>query len=115
MSETITPALTPEEWAKLAAMTQAERMDAARLIIGEIPFLANVARAIATLNAVLPDDDPRKITRAKAQRLREMVSTFLDAATTSGRRAGKTEASARVVQLLDFASALESYLAPPPA
>jgi len=71
MTDTIEPALTPDEWKHAMEYVVPE------VLITGVEFYVGDAdtafKAIAELNAALPDDDPRKITRAHVEMLRGIV------------------------------------------
>lgn len=109
MVEHIEPALTPEEWQeKVAWLWKGETVGPTvgltrqgMVVIADDDYYAGFTHTIdrapaliALANAALPDDDPRKITRAKLQRMID-AAKFADA-----------------LDALDFAEALASYLPP---
>lgn len=74
----IPPALTPEEWAKVQRDTLMpyDAFDAISAFGMSRPSNADSAVAlIALANAALPDRDPRKITRADVDALRQLAGT----------------------------------------
>jgi hypothetical protein len=123
MSEPITPALTPEEWADrhfkrpshtyathysagVAAYGQeAEAGDDCNLTISDTEWQGadNLAALIALTNDALPDGDPRKITREWVRSIR----TVADALEHNG-----YGSHLAVPKLRAIADALESYLPP---
>lgn len=62
----IKPALTAEEWADRRRFKEQHP--------NQWPAPSDLLRQIATFNDLLPDDDPRKITRADVEELQEAVS-----------------------------------------
>ena len=74
MTDRIEPALTPDQWARywMEAEEMVRDTDATvqDYLAREYP---NPAREIALANAALPDDDPRKITRADVHELAYMA------------------------------------------
>jgi hypothetical protein len=102
VSEKIEPALTPEEWNRPLRPSIASPSASSGTVVVDT-YIADAARrvpaAIAILNQLLPDSDPRKITRATVQRLRRTAYDAPDG------YSGPT-------WLADLADALESYLPP---
>lgn len=97
----IEPALSAEEWAT-------SRIPGG-VAAGEWITPEQAPGYIALLNDALPDDDPRKITREKIDKLREMVSYAAGAYTFS---AESEELKADEAMLAPFLDALASYLPP---
>ena len=137
MSEMIAPALSADEWlghpvdvgvglVKLYLDDDSTHATADTEALGYGPrylraiwksardeqTLSHMPAIIALANAALPDDDPRKLTRAKVGMLR-VVADVLEALThdTDVRAAG-VERLMAVAYLRDHANALESYLPP---
>ena len=74
--------------------------------------LSHMPAIIALANAALPDDDPRKLTRAKVRMLR-VAADVLDAlAKDTDVRAAGVERLMAAAYLRNHADALESYLPP---
>lgn len=82
MTDTIAPALTPEEWNRRAALRDGTEIEAVEggnlglnafdeaILIGAEEFPAVLALA----NASLPDDSPYKITREDVELVRDSVN-----------------------------------------
>jgi hypothetical protein len=111
MTERIEPALTAEEWASIQAgngipyMTRCSVVDDLRgLDDGDMPA------AIAYANHLLPDSDPRKITRRWVERLERYAQELSDEADQSEDE--ETIEWAEAVS--QMAEALDSYLPPEP-
>lgn len=73
----ITPALTPAEWRECVSI---ERGGGDPLTYA---ILADPQKAIAWINGNLPDDDPRKITRADVLRIEAAVLAVIAGAKAS--------------------------------
>lgn len=105
MSDTpkIAPALSAEEWRRALDNEFVMQDMAKRFATGREGTTAGM---IALLNAMMRDDDPRKITRERVDLLRkaaEMIEIEYDA---------RDNESYEVVTLRAFADALASYLPP---
>jgi hypothetical protein len=86
-TDQITPALTAEEWARWQRHDDDGRRG---MLVGE----RDAAKVAALGNAALPDDDPRKITRAHIEALMECVKF------TGGPEADKAEELAKILTAL---------------
>jgi hypothetical protein len=122
MSERIAPALTPDEWAAKETRTP-DHVRVALLVDEDGTFLEvgdgrssadtwliaseGMPQTIALANAALPDSDPRKITRARVDALRE-VAREIDAEN----KGMITQCGWADDFLNGLADALESYLPP---
>lgn len=111
MIEFIEPALTPEEWAAVLAHPEAPFAWIEQT--GDRPHAA-----IALRNFMLPDSDPRKITRERIAALRSAADVVYDAMQDAeeggrGRVPGSEDALRSLyAQASAIADALESYLPP---
>lgn len=110
MTDKIEPALSAEEWAKIQEAGGAQNYESSIDEYGHEPKTS--AYMIALWNSVLPDSDPRKITREMVLRLR----TASDLIGKLGAEMGKSWASlvlpGMAAKLRADADALESYLPP---
>lgn len=117
MTDKIPPALTPEEWQRI----RKDGIEEAIWNLGrssgffEILGLNSEDRpaAISVLNDILPDSDPRKITREKVQAMRECIEQArayeVDIADSMD-SPPRQDAPYRLMELM--AESLESYLPP---
>lgn len=101
-STPIAPALTPEEWASKPRLEKYVIVFTRTIGEPDPDILPTSAMLIAVANAALPDDDPRKITRAKLEALRSLAIMH------------ETARGADVTDERRFIDALESYLPPAP-
>jgi hypothetical protein len=107
MTGRIEPALTKEEWATLREQVCSNEGVAAWLDECYQPDEVGAVRIIAAMNYRLPDSDPRKITRARVDALRE-VAREIDAEN----KGMITQCGWADDFLNGLADALESYLPP---
>lgn len=121
------PALSEKEWRDIATNRSVASQIVGDRVMDRYGYFESVNRGdepalIAACNALLPDSDPRKITRDKVNALREMVS-YIDApheaAVRFARMDGIDDPSEDLSTveagrwLWRLADALESYLPPP--
>jgi hypothetical protein len=96
----IEPALSPEEWANLSVFKgETAAQHRIMLALNGGGTVAHMPATIALANAALSDDDPRKITWAMVDEIREAAS-FIH------------EVSEEQPKLKRIAAALASYLPP---
>lgn len=105
MPEKIEPVLTEREWSGADLVDSALSVEGGQIVNSANGQEEDAHIIIALANSVLPDDDPRKITREKLYRIYK-AADFMNDRSTSPQR------DADVSALLDFADTLESYLPP---
>lgn len=108
MPDTIPPALTPSEWARVPEHAAHDGLETAIAVAVRAKRFDAV---IAIANAAFPDDDPRKITQDTLFCLEEVLANFEAFASTQG-DFGKTivgQYSPAVRKLVDM---IASYLPP---
>lgn len=106
--QTIHPALTPEEWAKLDSPEYRSAILGA--LCARLKADHTGPMLIAILNAALPDSDPRKITREKIALIHEMYRMGCSCGVITAD--DMTSWDRLQAELPAFAAALESYLPP---
>lgn len=103
MTDRIEPALTATQWASVYAVKRAGILQDTLLTLDTADL--GLAGLIAAANAALPDSDPRKITRAMVEEIRE-------AAASHAAYDSLPQFAALAARVQRIADALSSYLPP---